>query len=79
MAFRIKHPKSLPMLILYGFGVVSVPLIAALVYAAVHMGRIAGQGQEAVHQAVRAIGHAKRVTGKITTMERTGLSTWCSR
>ena len=72
MAVRIKHPKSLPMLILYGFGVVSVPLIAALVYGAVHMGRLADQSQEAVHQAVRAIEHANRVTGQITTMERLG-------
>ncbi|MEF8792682.1 hypothetical protein [Thiohalorhabdus sp.] len=72
MAFRIEHSKSLPMLILYGFGVVSAPLIAALVYGAVHMGRLADQSKEAVHQAVRATEHANRVTGQSTTMERIG-------
>lgn len=72
MAFRIKHPKSLPMLILYGFGVVSLPLIAALVYGAVHMGRLAEQSQDAVHQAAQAIEHANQITAQITRMERTG-------
>jgi len=72
MAFRIKHPKSLPMLILYGFGVVSVPLIGALIYGAVNMGRLADQSQDAVHQAVRAIEHSNRVIEQVTSMERTG-------
>lgn len=72
MAFRNKHPKSLPMLILYGFGVVSLPLIAALIYGAVHMERLADQSQDAVHQAVRAIEHSNRVMEQITSMERTG-------
>ena len=72
MAFRIKHPKSLPMLILYGFGVVSLPLIGALIYGAVNMERLADQSQDAVHQAVRAIEHSNRVMEHISTMERLG-------
>jgi two-component system sensor histidine kinase GlrK len=72
MAFRIKHPKSLPMLILYGFGVVSLPLIGALIYGAVHMERLADQSQDAVHQAVRAIEHSNRVIEQVTGMERLG-------
>ncbi|MFA9462028.1 HAMP domain-containing sensor histidine kinase [Thiohalorhabdus sp. Cl-TMA] len=68
----IKHPKSLPMLILYGFGVVSLPLIGALTYGAVHVERLAEQSQDAVHQAVRAIQHSNKVIEQVTSMERTG-------
>ncbi|KPV40091.1 hypothetical protein AN478_08000 [Thiohalorhabdus denitrificans] len=68
----IKNPKSLPMLILYGFGVVSLPLIGALTYGAVHVERLAEQSQDAVHQAVRAIQHSDRVIEQVTSMERTG-------
>jgi two-component system sensor histidine kinase GlrK len=60
------------MLILYGFGVVSLPLIGALIYGAIHMERLADQSQDAVHQAVRAIEHSNRVMEHITSMERTG-------
>ncbi len=66
----IKHPKSLPMLILYGFGFVSLPLIGALAYAAVHMEQLAAQSQDAVHQAVRATQHSNQVIEEVTAMER---------
>lgn len=68
----LKHPRSLPMLILYGFGFVSIPLIGALIYAAVHMERLADQSQDAVHQAVRATQHSNQVLEQITSMERRG-------
>ncbi|HKJ87758.1 MAG TPA: HAMP domain-containing sensor histidine kinase [Gammaproteobacteria bacterium] len=68
----IKHPKSLPMLILYGFGGVSLPLIGAWMYGAVHMERLAEQSQDAVHQAVRAIQYSNKVIEQVTSMERTG-------
>jgi two-component system sensor histidine kinase GlrK len=60
------------MLILYGFGFVSIPLIGALIYAAVHMERLADQSQDAVHQAVRATQHSNQVLEQITSMERRG-------
>jgi len=72
MALRIKNPRSLPILILYGFGVVSLPLIGALIYGAVHMERLADQSQDAVHQAVRATEHSNRVIEQVTGMERIG-------
>jgi len=60
------------MLILYGFGFVSLPLIGALIYGAVHMERLAEQSQDAVHQAVRATQHSNKVLEQITSMERSG-------
>ena len=68
----VKHPRSLPMLILYGFGFVSLPLIGALIYGAVHMERLADQSQDAVQQAVRATQHSNQVIEQITAMERSG-------
>ncbi|MEX0730612.1 MAG: ATP-binding protein [Aquisalimonadaceae bacterium] len=66
------QPKSLLKLVLYGFGFVSLPLILALGYAAVHVDRVAHQSQYAVYQAVQAISNSRQLIDLLTSMERTG-------
>lgn len=66
------RPKSLRALILYGFAVVSLPLLLALAFAVVHMDRVAQQSQEAVHQAVQAISNSQQLMDRLTDLERTG-------
>lgn len=66
------QPKSLLKLVLYGFGFVSLPLILALGYAAVHVDRVAHQSQYAVYQAVQAISTSRQLIDLLTSMERTG-------
>lgn len=66
------QPKSLLKLVLYGFGFVSLPLILALGYAAVHVDRVAHQSQYAVYQAVQAISSSRQIIDLLTSMERSG-------
>ncbi len=64
------RPKSFLKLILLGFTLVALPLIAALIYAAVSIDRLAVQSRLAVYQSVQ-IAHGSRVLlDEITTMER---------
>ena len=64
------RPKSFLKLILLGFTLVALPLIGALIYAAVSIDRLAVQSRQAVYQSVQ-IAHGSRVLlDEITTMER---------
>jgi two-component system sensor histidine kinase GlrK len=64
------RPKSFLKMILLGFALVALPLIAALIYAAVSIDRLAVQSRQAVYQSVQ-IAHGSRVLlDEITTMER---------
>ncbi|MCK8516180.1 ATP-binding protein [Methylonatrum kenyense] len=65
------QPKSLRKLILYGFGIVSLPLLLALAYAVVHMDRVAQKSQHAVYQAVQATTSSHQLLDRLTDMERT--------
>ena len=67
---RFGQAKSISRLIVHGFGLVLVPLIAALGYAAVHVDRLAEQSQHAVYQAVQAIENSRMLLEYLTSMER---------
>lgn len=70
MRFRLFRPASILRLILMGFGLVAVPLMVALVNAALAVDRMASRSQEAVHQAVQATRNSQALVEAITAMER---------
>ena len=64
------RPKSFLKLILLGFTLVALPLIGALIYAAVSIDQLAVQSRQAVYQSAQ-IAHGSRVlVDEVTTMER---------
>ncbi len=63
-------PRSTLTLILFAFAVVVLPLFVALGYAGVYVDRLAGQAQDAVHDAARAIQGSRGLTEGLTVMER---------
>ncbi|HHS83404.1 MAG TPA: HAMP domain-containing histidine kinase [Gammaproteobacteria bacterium] len=69
-SFQRFHPKSTRRVILYGFALVALPLIAALVYAAFRVDHLAEQSQSAVHQAAQAIHNSQLLGEQIKAMER---------
>lgn len=70
MGFRIYRPRSILRLILVGFALVAVPLMVALVNAALSVDRLANQSQRAVYQAVRATQNSQALVEAVTAMER---------
>lgn len=70
MRLRLFRPASILRLILVGFGLVAVPLMLALVHAALAVDRMASRSQEAVHQAVEATRNSQALVEDITGMER---------
>ena len=70
MRFRFYRPNSILRLILMGFGLVAVPLMVALVNAALAVDRMASRSQEAVQQAVQATQNSQALVEAITAMER---------
>ncbi len=71
MAFLERfRPKSTRRVILYGFAVVALPLIAALIYAAMRVDHLVAQSQSAVHQATQAIHNSQLLGEQIKAMER---------
>ena len=70
MRLRFLRPTSILRLILVGFGLVAVPLMVALVHAALAVDRMASRSQEAVHQAVEATRNSQALVEAITAMER---------
>ncbi len=64
------RPKSTRRVILYGFALVALPLIAALIYAAMRVDHLVTQSQSAVHQAARAIHNSQLLGEQIKGMER---------
>ncbi len=67
---KIFRPKSILQLILIGFAVVALPLIVALIYAAVSVDRLAAQSQQLISDAVRATEGGRVLVDQITEMER---------
>lgn len=67
---RILHPRSTPTLILYGFGVVVLPLFFALGYAALYVDRLSGQAQTAVYNAAQAIQGSRSLSEALIGLER---------
>ncbi|MEE9492277.1 MAG: ATP-binding protein [Gammaproteobacteria bacterium] len=66
----IFRPKSMQRLILVGFTMVTIPLIAALVHATVSVDRLVRQGQRALFETVRATQGTQQLADAITGMER---------
>lgn len=68
---KLYRPRSTLSLILYGFGVVSLPLFFALAYAGIYVDRLAEQAQTAVYNAAQAIQSSRNLAETLTAMERT--------
>ena len=68
---KLYHPRSTLTLILYGFGVVSLPLFFALAYAGLYVDRLSEQAQTAVYNAAQAIQGSRSLAEALTGMERT--------
>lgn len=66
----IYRPRSILQLILTAFVVVTVPLIVAVVTAAVYVDRLTKQGQRSVFEAVAATQSSRMLVEHITAMER---------
>ncbi len=64
------RPKTTLRLILYGFTFVGLPLILALVYSAVYVGRLSTQSQTAVYKAALAAQGSRQLLDQLTSMER---------
>jgi two-component system sensor histidine kinase GlrK len=71
VSFHILRPKSIRRLILIGFAVVTIPLIVALLNAALSVDKLVRQGQRALFETVRATQSSQRLADSITDMERT--------
>ena len=67
---RTYYPNSFLKLILIGFTLVALPLVAALIYAAFSVDRLATQTQQAVYQAVQATQSSHMLIEQISAMER---------
>ncbi|MBA1146257.1 HAMP domain-containing histidine kinase [Ectothiorhodospiraceae bacterium WFHF3C12] len=64
------QPRSTVRLTLYGFAVVALPLLAALVYSAFYVDRLVNQAQTAVYDAAQTIQVSRLMAEQVTTMER---------
>lgn len=64
------QPRSTVRLTLYGFAVVALPLLLALVYSAIYVDRLVKQAQTAVYDAAQTIQVSRLMAEQVTTMER---------
>jgi two-component system sensor histidine kinase GlrK len=69
--FDFRYPKSFFRLLLIAFTAVSLPLILAFVSAAVHVERLAEQGQTVVAQAAQSARGSRLLNEQVTMLERT--------
>ena len=67
---KLFHPKSIFQLILISFALVVLPLIAALLYAASSVDRLAAQSQQVITHAVKASETGQKLLEQMTVMER---------
>jgi two-component system sensor histidine kinase GlrK len=67
---RIARPKSLFGLILIGFALVAVPLLAAVLWAAVYMDRLAERSEALIVNGVQATRASRLIVEQITSLER---------
>ena len=64
------RPKSFLKLVLLGFGLVALPLIAALTYAIVYVDKLADHSQHAVYQAAESTQKSRMLVEQVTGLER---------
>lgn len=67
---QIYYPRSFSGLLVLGFTLVAVPLIAALINNAVSINRLVNRSQQAVYQAVQATQSSRRLAELLNAMER---------
>ena len=67
---RLYRPKSINSLLLIGFVMVVIPLMAALIHATWSVDRLVAQGQRALFDTVRATQNVQLLVETITAMER---------
>ena len=68
----IPQPRSFLNLLLTSFMFATIPLLAAVGYSAVYMGKLANQSQQAVYQAARATKASRSLVDQVTRLERAG-------
>lgn len=64
------RPRSIVRLIMLGFGLATLPLIAALITAAFYVDRVTVQGQRAVYDAAHNVRASQMLGEELTAMER---------
>ncbi|MEJ2346397.1 MAG: ATP-binding protein [Gammaproteobacteria bacterium] len=64
------RPRSIVRLIMLGFGLATLPLIAALITAAFYVDRVTVQGQHAVYDAAHNVRASQMLGEELTAMER---------
>lgn len=67
----LPRPKSFLKLVLLGFGLVALPLLAALTFAIIYVDKLADQSQYAVYQAAKSTQDSRILVEQVTTLERT--------
>ena len=67
---QLYYPRSFFKLLVVGFALTAVPLVAALVNNAVAIDRLANRSQQAVYRAVQATQASRRLSELVTAMER---------
>jgi len=67
---ELRYPRSFVALLLIGFFIVTLPLVAGLVSNALSIERLAGQSQKAVYDATQATQSARQLSALTLTMER---------
>jgi two-component system sensor histidine kinase GlrK len=64
------RPKSFLKLVLLGFGLVALPLVAALTYAIVYVDKLADHSQYTVYQAAESTQKSRMLVEQVTGLER---------
>lgn len=67
---RLPRPQSLNGLILVGFGLVALPLLIAIVWALVNLGRLAEQSEDLVKTGVNAAENNRQLTQQVASLQR---------
>ncbi len=67
---RLARPRSLNGLMLCGFALVALPLLFAVVRAAINMDQLAQESEQLVVQGVEATRYTQRLIEEITSMKR---------
>jgi two-component system sensor histidine kinase GlrK len=67
---KIRRPRSLNGLILVGFGIVTLPLLVAVIWALVNLDRLAAQSEELVNSGRTAAENNRRLTEQVGALDR---------
>jgi two-component system sensor histidine kinase GlrK len=67
---RFPRPRSLNGLILFGFGLVALPLLVAVIWALVNLDRVAEQSEQLVFTGVAAAENNRRINEQLSSLER---------